>query len=134
MYNQQNRGVSGGRRVALLHRAPSAVQGMHPIPVLAAGLLCCCPSAALVVICPQNVPALCPSCALPCVPAGPGFGLTAPSVLGAGSPARGHCSVSLPKARLELSWLPWHKIQSLIFCPIPIYNFCEVIFGLNPGL
>lgn len=47
----------------------------------------------------------------------------APSVLSAGPPARGHCSVSLPKAWLELSWLPWHKIQSLIFCPAPIYKF-----------
>lgn len=47
MYNQQNKKVSDGRRVALLHRAPTVVQGMQsysragPRAGLLLSLTCC---------------------------------------------------------------------------------------------
>lgn len=108
MYNQQNQRVSDGRRVALLHRAPTAVGA---IPVLAPGLVSCCPSPALVVICSPERPALCPSCVLAqlllCLSRDGGLGWLHLQCSVLDLPAQGCCSSVTPKGmvRAELSAL-----------------------------
>lgn len=119
MYNQQNKRVSDGSRVALLHRAPTAVQGV----------LSCCPSPAVTVACspkcPCPLPQLCAGPAPPLSLQGRGLGNVQCWMLGVAVP------VLFLKAWLEL-YLPW--FINLFFAPYLYINFCEVIFGLNLGL
>lgn len=123
MYHQQNKKVSDGRRVALLHRAPTAVQGMQsysragPRAGLVLSLTCCdCD--------------LLPKTSLPfapavCWPSSPsvtrGMGDWDDSTQGECSlqdlPAQGRCSSVIPKGmvRAELSAL----IQDLLTYFLP---------------
>lgn len=134
MYNQQNKRVSGGRRVALLHGAPTAVQGMHPTPVLAPGLLCCCPQLLWLWSAPQHVLSLCPSCVLPCVLQGWGLGWCT---------LRAQCWVPQlgVTAQCHSQRRGWSsagclgtRFNHLFFAPHLYIYFCWVIFGLNLGL